>query len=375
MKKKAYLVFTTINIPKIAENFCENFKKFGHEEKVGVIIIGDKKSPDKASFNICNKLQTRGFDIEYFDIKKQERWLKDYPEFKKIVPYNSDNRRNIGFLIALEKGCEFIISVDDDNYPVEEIDFFGCHNIVGNKQILPTIRTNSRWFNICDLLKKSPDQRIYPRGFPYNRRWQDVSIIKEKKEVKVMLNQGLWLQDPDVDAITRINQDIKITEFSGEQIALDIGTWSPINTQNTSIHIDILPAFYFVLMGEKVDGLVIDRYGDIWAGLFLKKVMDSLSDCYASFGNPIVNHIRNKHNLFNDLKQELGCIIYTDMLVDVLETIDLKGRNAVELYANLSEQLLQHCPKDKRSSKEFESYLKKLNYAQKIWLKTIENVK
>ena len=217
--KKSYLVFTTINVPKIAENFCSNFEKFGHKEEVGIIIIGDKKSPDKASFDVCNRLQKQGFDIEYFDIDKQEKWLKDYPAFKKIVPYNSDNRRNIGFLIALERGCEFIISVDDDNYPQEEIDFLGYHMVVGTKQTLPTIRTNSNWFNICDLLKKSPDQRIYARGYPYDKRWQDTSITQKKKEVKVMLNQGLWLRDPDVDAITRINQDVKITEFIGDQVA------------------------------------------------------------------------------------------------------------------------------------------------------------
>lgn len=372
--KKAYLVFTTINVPKIAEQFCSNFEKFGHENDVGIIIIGDRKSPDKASFDICNRLQNQGFDIEYFDIEKQERWLKDYPEFKKIIPYNSDNRRNIGFLIALERGCEFIISVDDDNYPQRDIDFFKYHSIVGTKQIIPTIRTNSNWFNVCDLLEKSPNQRIYPRGYPYNKRWEDTSITKEKKEVNVMLNQGLWLGDPDVDSITRINRDVKITGFIDEQIALEIGVWSPINTQNTSIHVDILPAFYFVLMNERVDGMIIDRYGDIWAGLFTKKIMDSLN-YHASFGNPIVNHVRNKHSLFEDLKQELGCIIYTDLLVDILEGIELEGKNALELYANLSDQLLQHVSTDKRFSGDFRSYLRKLNHAQMVWLETIEDIK
>jgi len=374
MAKKTYLVFTTINIPKIAEDYCNNFEKFDHKDEVGIIVIGDKKSLDLESFSVCNNLQKRGFDIEYFSIEKQEKWLASYNKLRKIIPYNSDNRRNVGFLIALAKGCDSIISTDDDNFPLQEIDFLGYHGIVGTKQKLPVVKTNSNWFNVCDLLKKNPEQRIYPRGYPYNKRWQDTSITQKEKEVQIMLNEGLWLNDPDIDSITRLNRDVKTTEFIGKQIALDIGTWSPINSQNTSFYTELLPAYYFFLMEEKLDDLVINRYGDIWEGLFVKKVMDSLG-YYVAFGNPIANHIRNKHNLFKDLKEELGCIIYTDLLVDVLEDINLKSEDVVDLSSSLSNQLLKYTSEDKRFSKDFNIYMKKLNYNQKVWLETIQKIK
>jgi len=374
MIKKAYLVFTTINIPKIANDFYENFEKFGHKKKVGIIIIGDKKTPDEPSFKICKELQRKGFEVEYFDIAVQEKWLDKYPKLKEIIPYNSDNRRNIGFLLALERGCDFLISVDDDNFPLENEDFFSFHNIVSENCRLPVIKTNSKWFNICDLLEKDPNQRIYPRGFPYNKRWQEKEVMRDYREVRIALNEGLWLGDPDVDSITRINQEIKISQFKGSQIALDIGVWSPINTQNTSLSVEILPAFYFILMGEKVDDLVVDRYGDIWAGFFTKKVIDTLG-YHVSFGHPICNHLRNTHNLFKDLKQELGCIIYTDLLLEWLENVNLKGRDAIELYADLSDKFLEYVSKDKRFSADFVKYTKKLNYNQKVWLETVQKIK
>lgn len=371
---KTQIVFTTINIPRIAESYCANIEKFGHKKDTGIIIIGDKKSPDGESSKLCSALGGKGFSVEYFDIAKQEKWLEKFPKLKEIIPYNSDNRRNIGYLMAMEQGCEILISVDDDNFPSESEDFVGLHGIVGETRELPVVKTDSGWFNICDLMENSSGQKIYARGYPYNRRWQDKKISEENKKVKVMLNAGLWLNDPDVDAITRINRDVKTKKFSGRQVALDIGTWSPINSQNTALHIDLLPAYYFVLMGEKLGNLIIDRYGDIWSGFFIKKVMDSLG-CYVSVGNPVADHIRNKHNLFNDLKQELGCIEQTELLAEFLENVKLKGKNASDVYADLSDKLLDYTSKDARFSDDFKKYIKKLNYCQKIWLETVQKIK
>lgn len=372
-KKRACLVCTTINVPKVVRDFCVNFEKFGHKSQVRIIIIGDKKTPHQLSFKISKELQKEGFEVEYFDISAQERWLGKFPKFKKIIPYNSDNRRNVGFLMALEREPDFIISVDDDNYPLEDEDFFGFHSIVGERKYLPVIRTDSKWFNVCDLLEKKPKQKIYPRGFPYRKRWKEKTITQDYRKVKVVLNEGLWLTDPDIDSITRIYRNVKITHFKGRQIALDLGVWSPINTQNTSLTLEILPAFYFILMGERIDGQLIDRFGDIWAGFFTKKIIDELG-YYVSFGHPICNHLRNTHNLFEDLKYEVGAIAYTELLTEWLENVSLRGKDAIELYCDLSEKFLKLVIKDKRFSSDFIKYAKKLNYNQNVWLETVQKI-
>lgn len=370
---KTYLVITTIHIPHIAKAYCANFKKYGHQNDVGIIIIGDRKSPDSESKTVASRLQKQGFDVEYFSIKRQHAWLSKYPRCQKIIPYNSDNRRNIGYLMALEKNCDVLISIDDDCFPLPEEDFFAHHHIVGTSKKQSVIKTSTHWFNICELLEKKPDQKIYPRGFPYTKRWKSEKITRVKKEVTIGANAGLWLHDPDIDSITRIHRDIQIMKFSGKPAILDKNCYSPINTQNTAIRGDLIPAYYFVLMGQKVDDLVIDRYGDIWSGLFLKKVLDALN-LHVNFGKPITNHLRNKHNLYVDLKQELGCIRYTDYLADVLEGIKLEGKDVVDAYANLANQLLKIIVKDKTVSQDFKKYFRHLHYCQMIWLDTAQKV-
>ena len=39
-----------------------------------------------------------------------------------------------------------------------------------------------------------------------------------------------------------------------------------------------MPAFYFVPVGDPVSGIPVERYGDIWAGYFARKLIDHLDD-------------------------------------------------------------------------------------------------
>jgi hypothetical protein len=374
---KSVIVFTTINAPKIARFLCENIEKFGHKKETGIIIIGDKKSPNEESFAIAKELRQAGFDVSYFDIALQEKWLEKFPKLKEIIPYNSDNRRNIGYLMAKERGAEVILSLDDDNFPLPEIDLVGGHiDLVGKEIELPVVSSESRWFNVGDLLENKKRERLFPRGFPYGAR-QEYDLRQKtifSKKVKIMLNEGLWVGEPDIDAITRLERNAEITGLKNyKTIALDIGTFSPINSQNTAFHAAFLPAYYFVLMGEVVDGLKIDRYGDIWQGLFTKKVMDTMG-VYASFGVPLVNHLRNIHNHFKDLKEELNAIIYTEILAEFLLAANLKKGTPSEIYAALAEEFLNFAIKDNRCKEDFRAYVKKINYCQKVWLECCEKL-
>ena len=76
-----------------------------------------------------------------------------------------------------------------------------------------------------------------------------------------------------------------------QRIMLAPGVMSPINTQNTAFHRDTVPAFYFVPVGDPVSGLPVERYGDIWAGYFVKKAIDHLGD-RITYGAPACDHRR-----------------------------------------------------------------------------------
>jgi hypothetical protein len=370
---KKCLVFTTINIPYLINDYIKNFKIFGHKpEDVEIIIIGDLKTPIEI-VPFVEDINKLGFSVKYFDIPSQEKWLEKFPDFKKIIPYNSDNRRNIGYLMAVESGADIIILVDDDNYPIESVDFLKEHSVVGKIIDFNAISDESKWFNVCSMIKFNPERKVYPRGYPYSKRFKDGKISKVEKTGKIIINEGLWTCDPDIDSITRLTEDIKGVEVSSENVVLDMGTFSPINSQNTAFYRDALPCAYFVLMGGNINGLVIERYGDIWFGYFAKKVIDHMNG-YVRFGSPVAIHKRNTHNILKDLKQEFWAIQFSEYLVEFIENVKLTTNTYSLCYIELADKLDEFVLENSNFNQEAKEYFKKVVYAMKIWVKTCDLV-
>ncbi|MFC2048067.1 hypothetical protein ACFLSK_01390 [Chloroflexota bacterium] len=360
---KTAVVLTTINIPHLLVEYAENFAKYNHKD-VEFIIIGDLKTPAEVE-KVSNNIRDRRFEAEYFDIDKQEKWMGRFPALKQIIPYNSDNRRNIGYLIAVERGAEIIISLDDDNYVGNE-DYLAGHQIVGTSPVLKTVESSNHWFNICSMLETEPQRTIYPRGFPYSRRWKDDAHFATSS-ARVAINAGLWLGNPDVDAVTNLHEPVKTVSMTSEQIMLARGTFAPINTQNTAFHCDVLPCFYYIIMGAQIDGYTIDRYGDIWAGLFAKKVIDQVGDG-VTFGHPVADHRRNIHDLFKDLQNELWGMILTDKVVPVVESLRLTETTYSNVYLELAERIRTVTDRSHEINEPTKAYFSQIASAMEVWV-------
>ena len=67
------------------------------------LIIGDRKTPHGAVADLAANLRMRGFDARYVDLEAQDHFLDRFPKLKPLIPFNSDNRRNIGYLMAKER--------------------------------------------------------------------------------------------------------------------------------------------------------------------------------------------------------------------------------------------------------------------------------
>lgn len=369
---KYSLVLTTINVPTLLLDYAKNFSKYNHQKDVEILVIGDLKTPQKTE-SLIEEVKKMGISAEYFDIPKQEKWLEGFAELRNIIPYNSDNRRNIGYLVAAERGAEIIIAVDDDNYVDLSKDYLGAHSVVGKKMDFKAISDKSGWFNVCSIMRFDPGKTVYPRGYPYRKRWKDGDFSSRKVNGRVVINEGLWFEDPDIDSITRLTGDVKGKKVLQEQIFLDKDTFSPINTQNTAFHRDILPCLYFVLMGGTINGLVIERYGDIWFGLFAKKIIDHMGD-FISFGKPFAIHRRNSHNLLQDLKSEFWAIMFTETLSEFLEGVSLSENTYAKCYIELAEKLEKFMQNQEKISKEAKKYFIDVVSAMKIWVRTCEGL-
>ena len=317
MNKPIHIVFTTINQPAILIDLHRNLQQYGHLDQVKVWVVGDRKTPASAG-ELAREISQRGLETVYFDIAQQDEWGRAFA-FYKLIPYNTDGRRVFGYLKSLEEGCQLMVSIDDDNFPAGD-DFIGHHSRTGQKWTSSLLREPREFHNICEYLTLEPHRLVFPRGFPFQLRGHvnRPEQVLAPADAAIGVTEGLWLDEPDVDATTWLNGKIKGIAYRGPDVfVLDQRTWSPVNTQNTSVVRELIPAFVFTTMAWPVPGGKLDRYGDIWGGYFLIALMQG-TKYHVAFGRPLVEHRRNPHNYVDDLRCEFWGMILTDWLLQLL---------------------------------------------------------
>jgi Reversibly glycosylated polypeptide len=335
----AAIVMTTIFDPVTVEGYFQNLAHFDHLREVKIFVIPDRKAP-QATYTRCTALEEKGLPISCPTIQEQESFLKRIGLPLEMIPYDSDNRRNIGYLMALDWGADFLISIDDDNYCRAAEDFFIEHAVVCRGRTNATIiDSETNWFNICSSLKFDKAGPVYPRGFPYYARHKQENHRTTDGLADIHFNAGLWLSDPDIDGVSWMVNPVRATDFSGQSVILGTKTWSPVNTQNTALRRDAVASYYFVRMGYALAGLPIDRYGDIFSGYFAQACMRHLGGALR-VGTPVAEHRRNSHNYIKDaLGEWAGLVIAEDLLPWLTEEARLSGNSYCDAYVSLSYEL------------------------------------
>lgn len=366
---KMTLVVTTINVPDLLSGYADNFRRYGHLDQVNTIVVGDNKSPHAKLATLADTLTHEGFRTEYMDIPAQQAYMKRFPEIDALIPYNSDQRRNIGYLKAAQEGAEILVAVDDDNF-VRDDDWYAAHAIVGRTVTLPTASSATKWWSPCRMMDTDPPgRRLYPRGHPYSKRHLPDDEVRALTSGRVVLNGGLWLLEPDVDSLTRLTEPVKCTRLNEERVMLAPGTWAAINTQNTAFHRDALPAFYFVPITGLIGGIVVERYGDIWAGLFCRKAIDHLND-RVTYGIPACDHKRNMHVLLKDMQLEFWSILITEELWQVLDDWKLTSKTYADTYDEIADRLAATEWKTIPLAAEVKKYFERMAHAMHVWAAT-----
>ena len=88
------MVFTTIFDPILLDAYYENFAKFGHLDQVEVIVVPDRKTPEKA-YSRCAEVSAKGLRTACPTIAEQETFLNGVGLRTDAIPYDSDNRRKV----------------------------------------------------------------------------------------------------------------------------------------------------------------------------------------------------------------------------------------------------------------------------------------
>src|SRR5262245_29235246 len=102
---KTALVVTTIFEPNFLAGYIDNIERYGRTNQVDLIVIPDRKTPATV-VERCNHFRSRGYSVNCPSVEAQDVYLSKFPGLRERIPYDSDNRRNIGFLMALGQGAE-----------------------------------------------------------------------------------------------------------------------------------------------------------------------------------------------------------------------------------------------------------------------------
>lgn len=288
---KKVIVTTTINPP------TEAIEKFDAHPDYELIVIGDKKTP--SDYRLA-----RG---QYITPDEQE---KRFPRLSKLLGWNCIQRRNIGFLIALEMGADIVATVDDDNIPSPG---WGENLLIGQTVRMRRYEGDGLVF---DPVGATNYNHLWHRGFPLQRVGaRDYSRYTEA-DATVRIQADFWNGDPDIDAVCRMIFRPDCT-FQADRFPFTSTEFTPFNSQNTFIHRDLLPEYFMFP--------AIGRMDDIWGAYYLQ----AATGVRPVFCRASVTQQRNVHDLTRDFTHE---VIGYEKTEPLLNDLAVDARN---LFAHI----------------------------------------
>lgn len=369
---KVYIVTASINELVNIEAFEPSLTN--HECKVLVIDEGD------GTVRKRNESLLSDIPHVYYGPSEREEWFKErfgseYSKYLSVIPENCHAETSFGFLVAYEEQPDFIIELDDDVFPARGHDLVQGHADNLFKSGGVTARSKAKWYNVMENLMLNIDGRVFPRGHPYAQDARTEKYIWSDHDGKCVLNMGLWLGSPDLDALTVLYHgglngicNIEGRGCRREKVIISEGTYIAISSMNLAFVPKIIPAFYQLYMNF----MGIDRYDDVWSGIFLKKIVDHLGD-RISLGETIVTHNRRPRNVFSDLKKELGGMMINEMLWRIIDSLELEGEtywDAFNSFVNGFEREIRGSQIDLLHLKFLEVQSSKI----RLWLETIDKL-
>lgn len=309
------LCTTTIHIP----HALKLLRKCSPD--VMFFIAGDRKSPDEAIVDMLIDVPNH----VYFGVDWHSPWT-----CQKLIGENTLARRNIAFLEALKWKADIVVAWDTDNYPINDQYFQHFFEALTKPFNGIVASGKDNWFDVGAYLRPPAKHR----GFPIQRKHQPVySTITD---AKVGVAAGLILNDPDVDATTRMiqapdSQEVSLLMDAG--VVVDLNTWTIFNTQNVAVIRELVPA-WFLLPN-------VGRMDDIYASLVVQRVARE-REYHVHFGQPYALQQRHLHDLIKDMRAEIDGYENVIKLADLLDSILLKGRSVIEDTRTIYQTLL-HC--------------------------------
>jgi hypothetical protein len=293
-KAKPIAVVTTIQGPtKSISSLLETLRPAA----CPLLIIGDEKGPDS-------------YAIEGTELYTLNRQLGLPYRLATMLPVRHYTRKNLGYLLAIERRATCIYETDDDNAPLPSFQW-------------RTQRTCARkvprtgWIN---AYRSFSDEHIWPRGFPLDLCHISLthnSISKDVFEVDSPVQQGLANGSPDVDALWRLMMDKTIAFREASSLFLPKGAWCPFNSQSTWWFPSAYPLMY-------LPSSCSFRMTDIWRSFIAQRCLWEMGTG-VTFHGPEVVQARNAHDVMRNFEDEISGYLNNTHIARWLDEAPLKS--------------------------------------------------
>ena len=315
---------------------------------VPVYVIEDNPAPKMslriAGYKHVTRWSWHGIDAEL----GKKAW---------IIPRRTSAIKSFGFLKAYRDGHDYIWTLDDDCLPedfrtsyTDDIAFY-----------LGLSQARDSWYNTIE------EHGLYPRGYPYG--------IRQEAD-PVMIHHGLWSGVPDLDGVTALeHHKLRLKPAVGIE-RVPTGQMFPMCGMNLAFRREMAPAMYFGLQGRErnvehnsiIEGtkpLPFDRFDDIWAGLFAKRICDHLGYAVTS-GAPSIIHTKESDPTQRVIKEGPGIAAHEILWPKIASPHVLHGGHTTvkSCYSHLAERV------DSASfdtGMPYPDYWKKLAEAMHLW--------
>jgi len=288
-----------IVVPSIREKYLTEFLQvWQHEFANHHVIVVEDNPTNTFAVSAANVTHVSWANIN-----------NDLGDNAWIIPRRTDCVRSYGYLLAYRMRPDMIVTLDDDCYPYSP-DYLQTH------WERLTVGYVQGWV--------SSGTGLQPRGMPY---------FSQTAQRKAVVNHGLWTNIADYDAVTQLSRVRNGGEFIGTNQTIPIGSYYPMCGMNLAWLPEVTPAMYFLLMGQDYP---YDRFGDIWSGLFVKRIADHLRVVVNS-GVPYIEHKRAS-NVWMNLRKEATGLECNETLWDRIDKIELSSTDWATCYRELAEK-------------------------------------
>lgn len=243
-------------------------------------------------------------DVKWYIVHDEKPWT-GIPAF---IPRRTDMIRSWGIYLAWRDDVDAIISLDDDVLP------FGAlltHYEQGFARSYPL----DNYLSVA-ALTTSPHEM---RGFPYRTRG-----------ARVALQYGGWQGSLDWDAVTALAHDPPESMFRNVVMPVPKGCALTGCAMNMAFRHDCAPLMWQLPLFEGR----YNRFGDIWSGLFAKRVLDAMGDVVLINGAASVKHTRASDPFTNIQREAPGLRLNEDLWQHLPEPT---SKYTVEAYREVTD--------------------------------------